>query len=172
MMEKLSPYSIFTKYIFQNLLIWVRLPSSSKALPDSNVAWGSYSTALLLQDGRKGKNAQKLQMKGYIQSAGSLLAIVPPNVPMINSCHQQGLVYHFSTNQEHSFEANLIFPITVLWFACLGSLQTPTSFFSDEIQVADVCQEHTQCTLVAVPYGPAEWPSAFCPWDHTRANPK
>lgn len=112
-------------------------------------------------------------MKGDVQFAGSLLATVPANAPVIKGCHQQGLVYHFSTNQEHSFEENLIFPVTVLRFPCLGSLQAPTSFFSDEIQVADVCQEHTQCTPAAVLYyAPAECLSAFGLWDHARANPK
>jgi len=98
-------------------------------------------------------------MKGDVQSAGTLLATVPLNAPMIKGCHQQGLVYHFRTDQEHSFEADLIiFPVAVLWFACTSSLQIPTRFFSHEVQVPDVCHEHTQCTPVAVLYAPAQRP--------------
>lgn len=73
-----------------------------------------------------------------------------PSQYPLKSCHQQGPVYHFSTLDP---ERNFIFPITIS-----PVLQALTRFFSDEVQVADVCQEHTQCTPAAVVYVSAEWP--------------
>jgi len=85
-MEKPSPYSIFTRYLFQNVLIWVCLPSSSKALLDSNLAWGSYSTALLLQNGQWGKKRPKTVNEGGCSICRDSASHCPSQCP-----HDQGL---------------------------------------------------------------------------------
>lgn len=82
-------------------------------------------------------------MKGNIQSVESLLTPFPASTPIIKGFKMVSLLHT-------SAHANTLQKQISCSCAEPGTLQTPTRFFSGEIQVADTCQKHAPFTPAAV----------------------